>query len=137
TVKLFRIGAPIMLFDFIRVIGSGYLQSIHAFKAGAKAGISYNLIFVIYLLFFSSYFGVEGLMVTGIIAVISQIILLWKPVFKGGYKYKFEIQLKDRLLIRFNTFMFPVLLGVGLNEVNLVVDNAIGSTLQTGTVAEL
>lgn len=137
TVKLFRIGAPIMLFDFIRVIGSGYLQSIYAFKAGARSGITFNLVFIIYLIFFSQYFGVEGLMVAGIIAVISQIILLWKPIFKGGYKYKFQILLKDRLLLRFNTFMFPVLLGVGVNEVNLVIDNAIGSTLQSGTVAEL
>ena len=137
TVRLFRIGVPIIIFDFIRVIGSAYLQSIHAFKAGARSGIVYNLVFIIYLLFFSPYFGVEGLMVAGIIAVISQAIILWKPVFKGGYKYKPHILLKDRLLIRLNTFMFPILLGVGINEVNLVVDNAVGSTLETGTIAEL
>lgn len=137
TVKLFRIGAPILLFDFIRVIGSGYLQSYHAFRAGARAGIVYNLIYIIYILFFSRFYGVEGLMIAGIIAVISQIIILWKPVFKNGYSYKFQIILKDRLLIRFNRFMFPVLLGVGVNQVNLAVDNAIGSTLESGTVSEL
>lgn len=137
AVKLFRIGAPIMIFDFIRVIGSGYLQSIHAFRAGARSGISYNLIFIIYILFLSPYFGIEGLMVTGIMAVISQIIILWIPVFKDGYKYKFYLLLKDRLLIRLNSFILPIVIGVGMNEVNLVVDNAIGSTLQTGTIAEL
>ena len=137
SVKLFRIGAPILFFDIIRIIGSGYLQSIHAFKAGAKSGIAYNLVYIIYLLFFSQYFGVEGLMVAGIVAIISQIFILWKPVFKGGYSYKFHLLLKDRLLIRFHTFMFPILLGVGVNEVNLIIDNAIGSTLRTGTVAEL
>lgn len=137
SVRLFRIGAPFLFFDIIRIIGSGYLQSIHAFKAGARSGISYNLVYLIYLIFFSQYFGVEGLMVAGILAVISQIIILWEPVFKGGYRYKFEILMKDRLLIRFNTFMLPILMGVGVNQVNLVIDNAIGSTFESGTVSGL
>ena len=53
-------------------------------------------------------------MLAGIIAVISQIIILWKPVFKGGYEYKLDILLEDRLLIRLNTFMLPILIGVGI-----------------------
>lgn len=137
AVRLFRIGVPYLFFDIIRIIGSGYLQSIHAFKAGARSGISYNLVFIIYLLFLSQYFGMEGLMVAGIVAVISQIIILWKPVFKGGYRYKLQVLIKDRLLVRFNTFMFPILMGVGVNQVNLVIDNAIGSTLESGTVSGL
>lgn len=137
TVRLYRIGAAIIIFDIIRVIGSGYLQSIHAFKAGARSGISYNLVFIIYIIFLSPYFGLEGLMVAGIVAVISQIYILWRVVYKGGYRYKFYILFKDRLISRLNSFMFIVIMSVGINEVNLAVDNAIGSTLATGTIAEL
>lgn len=51
TILLFRIGLPIVTLSWVRAIGGGYLQSEHAFKAGAKGGVSNALVFILYLLF--------------------------------------------------------------------------------------
>lgn len=137
TIVLFRIGLPIITVSWIRSIGAGFLQSDHAFRAGAKGGISNAVVYIIYLLFFSKYFGLKGLMITGIIAVISQIYIIMKAMEKKGYKYEWRIDLKDRYLPRVIAFLLPIIAGIGINELNNAVDNAIASTLSVGSIAEL
>lgn len=137
TVRLFRIGLPIISFNFIRTICGGYLQSQHKFKAGAKSVIVNNLIYIIYLSFFSTRFGLEGLMITGVIAVIGQILVLVSAMKKGGYKYSFDFNYKSRTLQRLITFLIPISIALGINSINTAVDNAIASYLPSGTIAEL
>lgn len=137
AVKLYRIGIFIMTFDFIRAILVGYLQSLQRFKAGPKSGVVNPAIYIIYLVTISKFFGLEGLMIIGIIATIGQIYVVYKGCAKEGYKYKFYILLKDRQLIRVITFLLPIMISVGINEIIAAVDNAMGSVLEKGTIAQL
>lgn len=137
TVNLFRIGLPIISLTLIRSVGAGYLQSQHKFKAGAKGGVVNNLIYIVYLSLFSNKFGLEGLMITGLIAVIGQIVVLVSAMKKGGYKYSFKYHYKSRTLQRLISFLIPISIGMGINELNTAVDNAIGSALPSGTIAIL
>lgn len=137
AIRLLRLGLPIMTFHFIRGVCGGYLQSQHAFRSGARSGVFNSLTYIIYLATLSDKYGLEGLIIIGIIAVIAQIMVMMKAMIKVGYKYRFYILLKDRLLIRLVTFMLPILIGIGINEVNAAIDNSIGSLLAQGTVAEL
>lgn len=138
AVRLFRLGLPIILMHVWRAIFAGYLQAQHKFRAGAKGGVANSLIYILYLIFLSRRFGLEGLMVAGILAVGVQAFLLAQPVLKlQGYRYRPRLLLKERNLVRLNMFIIPIMLGVGINNLNQAVDNAIGSFLQAGTIAEL
>ncbi len=137
TVSLFRIGLPIISINFIRAIFVGYLQSQHKFQAGAKGAVVNNLIYIIYLSIFSNRFGLEGLMIAGLFAMIGQSIVLLRAMIKGGYKYSFEFLYKSRTFQRLVSFVIPISLGIGINELNTAVDNAIGSSLPAGTIAIL
>lgn len=137
AIYLFRLGLPIMTAHFIRAICGGYLQSDHKFKAGAKSGVVNNIIYIVYLLLFSRNYGLEGLMIVGIIAVIGQIIVMMKAMIKGGYRLEFQFNLKDRCFIRIISFLLPIMIGIGINELNGAIDNSIGSILEPGTIAEL
>lgn len=138
TVTLFRYGSPIILAYIYKAIFGGYLQSQHLFRAGGKGGVANALVYILYLLFFSRKFGLEGLMVAGILAVGVQAYILAEPVFVNqGYRYKPYLLIQDRSLIHLNTFLIPILVGVGIHQINLAVDNAIGSFLIEGTIAEL
>ena len=138
AVRLFRYGAPIVMAHVYRAIFGGYLQSQHLFRAGAKGGVANALVFILYLVFLSNTFGLEGLMVAGIIAVGSQAFMLAKPVFKKqGYRYRPILERKDRSIVRLNRFIFPIIIGLGVNQLNGAVDNAVGSFLAEGTIAEL
>ncbi len=138
ALRLYRWGIPVILVHIYRAIFGGYLQSQHKFRAGAKGGVVNSIIFIIYLILFSDAFGLEGLMVAGIIAVGAQAFILAQPVFSlQGYRYKPHFIPNDRLILRLNTFLLPVMIGVGINSLNGAVDNAIGSALIEGTVTEL
>lgn len=137
AVYLFRLGLPIILVHFVRATYVGFLQSIHKFKAGAKSGVVNAIIYIIYLVLFSRYFVLEGLMIAGVIAVFGQVYVLYKACVNNGYKYKFHILLRDRQLKRVISFLLPILISIGINEVIAAVDNAMGSVLEKGTVASL
>ncbi|OZV13371.1 murein biosynthesis integral membrane protein MurJ [Tissierella sp. P1] len=137
TIFLYRVGLPIIMVSWIRSIGGGFLQADHAFRAGAKGGVSNVLVYIIYLIFFAEKFNLTGLMIAGIIAVISQIYILLRTMEKHGYKYAWKLDLKDKYLLKVVKFLLPILIGVGVNELNNSIDNAIASTLPIGSIAEL
>lgn len=137
TISLFRLGLPIMTFQFIRAICGGYLQAEHKFKSGAKSGVINNLIYIIYLLLFAKRFGLVGLMIVGIFAVAGQVVVMMKAMIKGGYKYRFEFNLKDRLLKRILSFLLLITISISINEMNAAIDKSIASILEPGTIAEL
>ena len=142
AIGLFRIGLPILVVTWFRAVTAGYLQSEHAFRAGAKGLISNPLIFIVYLVFFSNALiaqGImlKGLMVAGAIAILSQGYFLYSAMKKRGFKYKWKFDLKDKYLKKMMFFFLPVLAGIGINEVNISIDNAIASTLPMGSIAEL
>jgi putative peptidoglycan lipid II flippase len=138
SVRLLRYGSPIILAYVYKAIFGGYLQSQHLFRAGAKGGVANAIVYIVYLVFLSRRFGLEGLMIAGILAVSAQAYILAEPVFAvQGYRYKPYILLKDRCLIRLNTFLLPIVVGVGIHQINLAVDNAIASFLIEGTISEL
>lgn len=137
TVLLFRIGLPIIPLSLINAIFSGFLQSVHSFKGGPKGRAVSPIIYIIYLLFFSKTFELRGLMVTGIVMNIIQIYIFSKGLRKNGFKYFFKFDLKDRYIRKLEYYLIPILAGVGLNELNLSIDNAVASTLPTGSIAGL
>ncbi|MFA5577629.1 MAG: murein biosynthesis integral membrane protein MurJ [Tissierellaceae bacterium] len=137
AVLLFRLGLPIVSLSWVRAVCGGFLQSDHAFRAGAKGGLSYELVLIIYLLLFARYFELRGLMLAGIAGVIGQILIALDAMKDKGYRYEFRLDLKDRYLWKVVAFVFPIILGVGVNELNKSIDNAIASTLPMGSITEL
>lgn len=137
SILLFKLGLPMMTLTWIKAIGGGFLQAEHAFKAGAKGGVSSVVVYIIYLLFFAERFGVQGFMVVGSFAIISQIYYIFKAMIKMGYKYDLRLDWRDGYLLKIITVFLPILVGISINEVNNAVDTAIASTLPTGSIAEL
>ncbi|MDR7856991.1 murein biosynthesis integral membrane protein MurJ [Tissierella sp.] len=137
SVLLFKLGLPMVALTWIRAIGAGFLQAEHAFRAGAKGGVSSVLVYIIYLLLFIGDFGIRGLMVVGSFAIISQIYIIFKAMKKIGYKYEWKLNLRDNYLPKVIKVLLPILAGISINEVNNAVDTAIASTLPSGSIAEL
>ncbi len=117
AIRLFRLGLPITFIILLKPIHLGYLQSKHGFKAGAKGGAIYNLIYVVYLLFFSR-FGVAGYMIATLGAYLSYYIVM-KDILKAfEYKYERVLNLKDKRILE---FLVPLLIIIGfqLMKVNI------------------
>lgn len=137
TVKLTRIGLPMILFSGIIGILTGYLQSEERFTSTSAIGISFNLVYIFFLLFLSSKFGIKGLMVAALLAVASQVLIQIPEILRAGYKYKFKFSIKDNYIKKVILLSLPVLIGIAINDLNAIVDRTLASSLVSGSISAL
>lgn len=137
AVKLTRIGLPMVLFSGIIGVFIGFLQSEGRFASSAAVGIPFNLVYIVFLLFLSSRFGITGLMVAAVIAVASQFLLQVPDAIKSGYSYSWKFDLKDKYIKKVLLLSLPVLVGVAINDLNSIVDKTLASSLGSGSISAL
>ncbi|HSH35769.1 murein biosynthesis integral membrane protein MurJ [Schnuerera sp.] len=136
TVNLMKIGLPIIIFIIVRAVFIAYLQSFHAFKAGAKSWIYYNMVYLIFLIFLNRY-GVYGLMAAGVLASAVQLYSVIPASINYGYRYERIFDLNNVYIKEFGIMLMPIIIGISINRVNVVVDKSIASTLSTGSISWL
>lgn len=136
-VQLTRIGLPMILFGGIIGVFTGYLQSEQRFTATAAVGFPVNFVYIFFLLFLSSKFGIKGLMVAAVIAVVSQFLIQIPEARSSGYKYMFKFDLKDKYINKIILLSLPVLVGVAINDLNAIVDRTLASSLVSGSISAL
>ncbi|WP_042683467.1 murein biosynthesis integral membrane protein MurJ [Anaerosalibacter massiliensis] len=137
AVKLNRIGLPITLFMAITYVFKGFLESNESFVAPSAIGFPFNLVYIVFLLFFANKHGIKGLMVASVVAAAAQIFIQISPSKKLGYKYEFRFDLKDRYLRKALSLTVPVLIGSTISEINVIVDKRLASVLTAGSVSAL
>lgn len=75
AVKLTRIGLPKIIFSCIIGALTGFLHSEQRHTSSAAIGFPFNFVFIFYLIFLSSIFGIKGLMAVSVVAVFSQLLI--------------------------------------------------------------
>lgn len=137
AVNLMRTGLPMILFS--GVIGSltGFLHSEQKHKSSAAIGFPFNFVYIFFLLFLSSKFGIKGLMVAGVIAVMSQLLIQIPEARKSGFRYKFIFDIKDEYIKKVLLLSTPVLIGVAINDINVIVNRTLASDLVSGSISAL
>lgn len=137
AVTLMRIGLPVMIFSGIVGVLRGYLQSELMFNESAVAQYPYNLLYIFFLVFLSSIFGIKALMVISVLAVATQIIVQLPGVKSTGFKYNLQIDFKDKYVKKVMFLVSPILISVAINDFNQIIDRTLASTLVEGTVSAL
>lgn len=137
AVKLTRIGLPMILFSGVIGVMTGYLQSEEKFNATAIIGVPLNLFYIFFLLFLSSFFGIKGLMVSAVVGVVAQLLVQIPEAKVSGFKYKFIFNIKDKYIRKVLYLSIPVLIGVAINDLNVIVDKTLASSLVSGSISAL
>lgn len=130
-ISIFGIYISILIHIF-----SGYLNSKNNYHIPVLAGIPFNILIAL-----SIYFSVDRnliLLPIGIIIALSfQLLFIMFFVRRRGFQYKFYINIKDESIKRMIKLSLPVIIGVSVNEINLLVDRTIASTLVVGGISAL
>ncbi len=137
AVLMMRIGLPAIVFAGTVGVLRGYLQSSLRFTESAVSDFPYNLVYIFFLLLFSSILGIKGLILTSVFAVASQILVQIPSLRKLGYRYKPFIDIKDSYVKKMLYLLSPVLFSVGVNDLNKIVDKSLASTLINGSISAL
>ena len=116
---------------------SGYLHSSEIFGPPAIMGLPYNLVFIIFMVFFAKEGQIEGLMLVSVIAASTQFLIQVPAIKHQGYKYSLDIDLKDPYLRKALFLVIPVLIGSAVHQLNTIVDKTLASSLVEGSISAL
>ncbi len=137
AVLLIRIGLPTVFLSGIQAIFGGYLQTENRFVETAGISLPMNLVYISFLVSISSNFGIIGLMVTHVLAIASQFFMYVRGLKKVGFKYQWKCEIKDEYIKKILYLVPPVLISVGISDINKIIDRSMGSTLIVGSISSL
>lgn len=137
TVFLTRILVSAIIINTIVYIFISILQCENRFKMAAAIGIPYNIVLIIYYIFFSDKFGVVGISVMTAVGLVMQAALLVYDLKNVKFNYKFIFNFGDKHLKKMILLFIPIMLGTGMQQINGICNGIFASSLQDGSVASL
>ncbi len=137
SINLMRIGIPVIIFSSFVGIFRSILQSNYKFNEFALSYYPYNFVYIIYLIFLSSIFGIHGLMIASVLAVFSQVFYQYFQIRKYKFKYHFSFDLSDKYLKRIFYMIIPILGTVAAGDINRIIDKTLASQLVEGSISAL
>lgn len=136
TIKFSRIMIFGIIFIGISNIMSSYLQVSDNFTIPGLIGIPFNIIIIVSMIISTNtnpYIMAYGT----VIAMLSQLLFQVPFAYKKGYKYNLYINLKEDYIKCIIKLVCPVFIGVAANQVNVIIDKTLASTLGEGSVSAL
>lgn len=136
TVEFTRILVFTMVFVALSNMMSCWLQIKGEYNVPGLIGLPYNII-IISSIFISVKLGAMWLAIGAFIASLSKLLFQIPFAYKKGYRYKFFIDFKDENIKNIILLIMPVLIGVGVSQINSIVDSTLASTLGDGIITVL
>ena len=115
---------------------AGFLRLYGSYLVPVLARLPANLI-IIASLFIGSKANIYVIAIGGVLATAFQLLLLLPFVRKTGYRYQPILNLKDEHIKTMIIIALPVIAGTSVNEINVLVDRTLASTLAVGGISAL
>ncbi|TQR17362.1 murein biosynthesis integral membrane protein MurJ [Psychrobacillus vulpis] len=137
TAVLFtRIALVGIIFTSLTQIFMSYLQLNGKFTIPAMIGFPFNLI-IILSIFISAQTNVIVLAFGSVLAALTQMLFLLPSLYKTHYRYAPIVQFTDKNIKKMAMIVFPIMIGISIDQINLIVDKTIASTLVEGGISAL
>lgn len=137
SVSLTRIMLPSMLFFSLTTISQGILNSYEHFTTPGLKSTILNLTMILVMILGYKNFGIYALAVGFLLASIFQLIVQLPPLLSRIKNYFFSIDFSDKSFQNFIKLFLPLTIVMGINELNILVDRMIASTLSEGNISAL
>lgn len=131
-----RIGIVGVYFYGLIYIFNGYLQLKDNYLGPALRGIPLNLCIIASVILSANY-GTSILAIGSVVAVIVQLFFLIPLAYKKGFKYNIVLDFKDEHVKKMIFLSIPVIIGVSVNQINVLVDRTIASQIALGGISAL
>ncbi len=136
AVMLTRISIIAIYFTGIITILNSYIRIQGNYLVPALSGLPMNLFLVFSIV--TSVYTEEWILALGYsIAVASQLILIIPCLIKLGYNHSFILSFRDENIKQMLFLSIPIIIGVAVNDINILVDRTIASNLAVGGITSL
>lgn len=137
TVKILRIMFLSVLFLTLQGVVAGALQAHKEFSIPSAMAASANIIYIIYLSLFVDKFGLTGFAITTVLAFFVQFVINVPKFKKLGYRYKLEVDFKDKDLKKIFLLMIPIIISTATMQLNLFINRSFAISLYEGATSIL
>ena len=124
------------IFLSLAKIFSSYLQVNDNFTIASLIGSPYNIIIIISIVL-SYKINISILAYGTLLAMASQMLFQLPFAYKCGYRYVKSINLKDEYIKKMIYLIGPVFIGVAVNQLNIMIDRTLASTIGSGAISTL
>lgn len=131
-----RIGIIGIYFTSLTQLLVGYLQLNGKFVIPAMIGFPFNLI-IILSIYVSAQTDIILLAVGSVLAALFQFIFLFPSLSKTPFRYSPNMHLKDPHIKKMSLIVFPIMIGISIDQINLMVDKTLASTIVEGGISAL
>jgi len=122
------------IFLLLSGIIGGILQSYKRFFIYSLSPIVYNIGIIIGALFFSKWWGLEGLAWGVVLGSAMHFVIQLPMAYKLGYTYNWVLDIRDKGVRTMIKMMIPRTLTLVTSQMNLVIITVIATTLSAGTL---
>lgn len=137
TVVLTRIMFAQCFFMCLAGIAQGILQCYKEFTIPALGAVVYNIAIIVIGLLLYRQVGIMGFTIGVVVGAALNLLMQVRALRQYGFGYRFVLQLHHPGVKRFFLLLLPVVLGLSMNEINLVVIQNLASSLGDGVVYAL
>ncbi len=136
TAELTRLMMPGLVFFVITIVISTILNARDRFMAAQLTGLPLSFSLILATVLFSNQYGIRAVAFGVVVAGVLQLIML-APFLKSFFRYTLYVKLRDPYIKRLIRLSIPALLSMAINEINHLIDVAIGSGLGDGAVSSM
>ncbi|AEE91889.1 Integral membrane protein MviN [Tepidanaerobacter acetatoxydans Re1] len=136
AIRFTRISLFGIYFTGLINIYGGFLRIKGNYAVPACVGFPMNF-FLILSILLSSKTNVMVLAIGSVIATASQLVFLVPFMHKAGYRYEYIFDTKDEYIRRMIYIALPVIIGVSVDQINVLVDRTLASGIAVGGISAL
>lgn len=136
AVRFTRLSLLGIYFTGLIYIFSGFLQIKGNYVIPALSGFPLNIV-IITSIILSSKTDVVILAIGSVVAAAAQLILLLPYAYGKGYRYQLVFSVKDEYIKKMAVIALPIIIGVSVNQINVLVDRTLASAIAVGGISAL
>lgn len=136
TIAFTRVSILAIYFNGIIAIAKAFLQTNNNYIVPALIGLPLNIIVIISIILSQKY-NLLILSLGFVLSVGSQVVFMIPSMKKLGFKYKLSLNLKSKHVKNMLFIAAPVIAGISVNQINILVDRTIASSLAVGGISAL
>ena len=137
TVVLTRIMFAQCFFMCLAGIAQGILQCYKEFTTPALGAVVYNIAIIAVGLLLYRQVGIMGFTIGVVVGAACNLLMQIQALRQYEFNYRLVLQLHHPGVKKFFVLLLPVVLGLSMNEINLVVIQNLASSLGDGVVYAL
>ncbi|EKO1912919.1 murein biosynthesis integral membrane protein MurJ [Clostridium botulinum] len=137
SIKITRIMLLSLIFISLQSVITGVLQAHKQFLEPAAMAMVSNIVYIIYLVFLVSNYGMVGFAAAIVLGFFAQLIINIPKYKKMGYKYSTYINLEDSKTRQMFKLTMPVIISTSVIQLNLAINRAFATTIFGGAATIL